>query len=130
MPEETKWQFELEEYIRQGKTQQAQRSEAWQTAIGLQDVDGLQTSVYLVDTAREHIEGKNEQKGKKFTLDKLAILKLVALELAITQKEIAIRIGTTERTVKSKMAKLQDENCIHRINGKRSGKWEILIGLL
>lgn len=367
MSEETKWQFELEEYIRQGEPDQAQKSEAWQTAIGLQDVDGLQTSAYLLDTAREHIEGKisireaqkrienyyeerterleiqnetkeadivstritmllsertfqfspaefltihrrlfdgvfdhagqirpynitkkewvlkgdtviyaacdsikatldydfsmekqfcyeglslaesvrhlakfasdiwqihpfcegntratavfiikylstfglevsndvfaehswyfrnalvranyndlkngihatlkyleqffgnmlmgtnyelknrymhldydsdfktayakseikNEQKGKKFTLnftlDELAILKLVALEPAITQKEIAIRIGKTERTVKSKMAKLQDKNCIRRINGKRNGQWEILIDLL
>lgn len=28
------------------------------TAIGLQDVDGLQTSPYLLDTAKNHIEGK------------------------------------------------------------------------
>ncbi|MBS7192470.1 MAG: Fic family protein, partial [Clostridiales bacterium] len=32
--------------------------EAWQTAIGLQAVDGLKTSAYLLDTAKEHIEGK------------------------------------------------------------------------
>ena len=29
-----------------------------QTAIGLQAVDGLKTSAYLLDTAKEHIEGK------------------------------------------------------------------------
>lgn len=58
MSEEKKWQFELEEYIRQGEPAQAQKSVAWQTAIGLQEVDGLQTSDYLLDTAKNHIEGK------------------------------------------------------------------------
>ena len=57
MPEQN-WQFELEEYIRQGEPDRAERSEAWQAAIGLQAVDGLNTSAYLLDTAKEHIEGK------------------------------------------------------------------------
>ena len=58
MSEERKWQFELEEYIRQGEPKQIEKSEAWQVAIGLQAVDGLKTSEYLLDTAKEHIEGK------------------------------------------------------------------------
>src|SRR5574344_2821507 len=57
MPDKN-WQFELEEYIRQGEPERAEKSEAWQTAIGLQAVDGLKTSEYLLDTAKEHIEGK------------------------------------------------------------------------
>lgn len=36
----------------------SRKSEAWQTAIGLQAVDGLKTSEYLLDTAKDHIEGK------------------------------------------------------------------------
>ena len=52
------WQFELEEYIKQGEPDRAEKSEAWQTAIGLQAVDGLNTSDYLLETAKEHIEGK------------------------------------------------------------------------
>ena len=52
------WQFELEEYIKQGEPDRVEKSEAWQTAIGLQAVDGLNTSEYLLDTAKEHIEGK------------------------------------------------------------------------
>lgn len=58
MSEEKRWQFELGEYIRQGEPEQAEKSEAWQIAIGLQQVDGLKTSSYLLDTAKEHIEGK------------------------------------------------------------------------
>ncbi len=57
MPDKN-WQFELEEYIKQGEPDRAEKSEAWQTAIGLQAVDGLKTSEYLLDTAKEHIEGK------------------------------------------------------------------------
>ena len=53
-----KWKSDLEEYIRQGEPGKAEKSYAWKTAIGLQDVDGLKTSQYLLDTAKEHIEGK------------------------------------------------------------------------
>ena len=58
MSAEKNWQFELEEYIKQGEPDQVEKSEAWQTAIGLQAVDGLTTSAYLLNTAKDHIEGK------------------------------------------------------------------------
>ena len=58
MAQEYDWQYDLDEYIRQGEADRAEKSAAWQTAIGLQDVDGLQTSDYLLETAKEHIEGK------------------------------------------------------------------------
>ena len=35
-----------------------ERAELWQMAIGLQKVDGLEISNYLVDTAKRHIEGE------------------------------------------------------------------------
>ena len=57
MPEQDRWQLELSEYIRQGEPDRAEKSAAWQTAIGLQAVDGLKTSPYLLETAKAHIEG-------------------------------------------------------------------------
>ena len=57
MLEKNNWQFELEEYIKQGEPGKVEKSEAWQTAIGLQAVDGLKTSDYLLNIAKEHIEG-------------------------------------------------------------------------
>lgn len=48
----------LAEYERLGEPDQAEKSQAWQTAIGLQQVDGLATSKYLLETAKEHIEGR------------------------------------------------------------------------
>lgn len=58
MSENKKWQLELSEYIRQEESEKKEKSEAWQTAIGLQVVDGLRTSEYLLETAKDHIEGK------------------------------------------------------------------------
>lgn len=52
------WELDLNEYIRQGEPGQIEKSNAWKTAIGLQAVDGLKTSEYLLQTAKEHIEGK------------------------------------------------------------------------
>ena len=48
---------DFEEYIRQGEPGRSVKAAAWQTAIGLQDVDGLKPSSYLIDTAKRHIEG-------------------------------------------------------------------------
>ena len=40
------WNLELNEYIRQGEPDKVEKSNAWKTAIGLQDVDGLKPSKY------------------------------------------------------------------------------------
>ena len=47
----------FDEYIRQGEPDKKEKASIWQTAIGLQAVDGLKTSDYLKETARKHIEG-------------------------------------------------------------------------
>lgn len=58
MSDEQKYTIQgLEEYIRQGEPQQRERGETWKVAIGLQQVDGLTPSGYLLDTAKRHIEG-------------------------------------------------------------------------
>ena len=47
---------DFDKYIKQGEPGQAEKARIWQTAIGLQDVDGLKPSPYLLDTAKRHIE--------------------------------------------------------------------------
>ena len=47
---------DFEEYIRQSELHKREKGYAWLTAIGLQAVDGLKTSNYLRETARQHIE--------------------------------------------------------------------------
>ncbi len=48
---------DFDEYLRQGEPRRSERAGAWQAAIGLQQVDGLRPSAYLVEAARRHIEG-------------------------------------------------------------------------
>lgn len=50
--------LDFDEYIRQGEPSKKEKASIWQTAIGLQAVDGLKTSDYLKETARKHIEGE------------------------------------------------------------------------
>jgi fido (protein-threonine AMPylation protein) len=47
----------FEEYLRQGEPDKAEKAKVWKTAIGLQQVDGLKPSDYLIATARKNIEG-------------------------------------------------------------------------
>lgn len=49
---------DFDEYIRQGEPEKREKAYIWQTAIGLQAVDGLTTSDYLNETAKRHIEGE------------------------------------------------------------------------
>lgn len=50
--------FDFDEYIRQGEPKAAESATQWNTAIGLQAVDGITPSKYLIDTARRNIEGE------------------------------------------------------------------------
>lgn len=52
------YQPDFEEYIRQGEPGKQERAQIWRTAIGLQQVDGLETSDYLKQTVRRNIEGE------------------------------------------------------------------------
>lgn len=52
------WYEDLNAYIRLGEPQMKKKAAIWQTAIGLQAVDGLKISAYLLKTAKENIEGK------------------------------------------------------------------------
>lgn len=47
----------FDEYLRQGEPNKAEKAKVWKTAIGLQQVDGLRPSAYLIETARQNIEG-------------------------------------------------------------------------
>ena len=59
----------FKEYLRESEPDKAGKSYAWSTAIGLQDVDGLKTSQYLIDTAIQNIEGKITIKEAQSLID-------------------------------------------------------------
>jgi fido (protein-threonine AMPylation protein) len=49
--------MDFDDYLRQDEPDKQEKAYIWRTAIGLQAVDGLETSDYLKETARKHIEG-------------------------------------------------------------------------
>ena len=48
----------FEEYKKQGEPEKSQKAENWGVAIGLQQVDNLTPSKYLIEVAKNNIEGK------------------------------------------------------------------------
>ena len=53
-----KYISDFDEYKRLGEPEKAEKSGIWQTAIGLQQVDGLTPSDYLIKAAKKNIEGE------------------------------------------------------------------------
>ena len=50
---------DFEEYKKQGEPEQSKKAENWGIAIGLQKVDNLTPSKYLIKVAKENIEKLN-----------------------------------------------------------------------
>ena len=61
------------------------------------------------------------------TLEELAILKELLKNPSITQKELAGIIGKSERSIKTRTVEMQEKGLIRRENGKRNGRWEVLV---
>ena len=59
----------FKEYFKETEPDKAHKGYAWSTAIGLQAVDGLKTSQYLIDTAIQNIEGKITMKEAQSLID-------------------------------------------------------------
>ena len=56
--EKNPFEIDFEEYIRHIDSSKKEKTLAWSTAIGLQQVDGLKPSSYLYETAKRNIEGE------------------------------------------------------------------------
>ena len=59
----------FKEYLKEAEPDKAGKSYAWSTAIGLQAVDGLKPSKYLIDTAIQNIEGRITMKEAQSLID-------------------------------------------------------------
>lgn len=58
-------------------------------------------------------------------LEKIAVLNFLREQLKATQKEIAVHIGKSERTVTTITVNLTEKGILERKNGKRNGFWEV-----
>ena len=75
----------FKQYLRESEPDKASKGYVWNTAIGLQAVDGLKPSKYLIDTAISNIEGKITLKEAQHLIDSY-------------YKERPQRLSDTERT--------------------------------
>jgi len=53
-------------------------------------------------------------------------LKVIVAEPKITQKNLAIKTGLSERTVSREIKNLRESGVIRRIGSDRAGYWEII----
>jgi fido (protein-threonine AMPylation protein)/DNA-binding MarR family transcriptional regulator len=75
-------------------------------------------------------EASKSQNGTlKLTPEELGIVKLLLVEPKATQKRISEATGISERTVKRRTVAMQEKGLICRENGKRNGRWKVLIEL-
>ena len=61
--------LDFDKYYEAPEPGRRERAYGWATAIGLQDVDGLKPSQYLIDTAKRHIEGEISQEDARRLVD-------------------------------------------------------------
>ena len=87
---------DFEEYIRQGEPEKKEKSYAWQTAIGLQEVDGLKPSPYLIETAKQNIEGDITIEEVKRLIDSYYKAKPVSDENDRTEEADKVSARITE----------------------------------
>ncbi|RHP48260.1 winged helix-turn-helix domain-containing protein [Clostridiaceae bacterium AF31-3BH] len=70
---------------------------------------------------------KQEARCSYVSRKELTVLRLIYKNPSIKQKELAAETGKSLSTVKRIMESLQKKDYIHRVDGKRYGKWEVLI---
>ena len=75
-----------------------------------------------------NMPGQKSQNGTlKMSLEEIAIIKVLQEEPSATQKRIAELTGKSERTIKRRTVEMQEKGLIRRENGKRNGRWDVLI---
>ena len=61
------------------------------------------------------------------TLEEMAVLELISKNPCMKQNEMVKATGKSLSTIKRIMESLQEKQYICRVNGKRYGKWEVLV---
>ena len=87
------------EYLIQGEPDKRDRVRNWMAAIGLQDVDGLTPSNYMLETVRRNIEGE-------ITIDEVSRL--------------------VDDGIKKQLDKLKKAGIIRHVGATKKGHWEII----
>ena len=154
--EKNPYEIDFEEYIRHTDASKKDKTLAWSTAIGLQQVDGLKPSSYLYETAKKNIEenpvylerffrnlilGENNELKNRYThidydeyIKKFGdnqksseiILELLKENPKLSAKKLSEQIGITSRAVEKQLASLVEKGFIKHEGSPKGGHWEIL----
>ena len=81
----------------------------------------------LGETVQKTVQ-KTAQKTAKKTAKKTAqnIIEIIKANRTITQSELAVKVGITERGIKWQLEQLKNKGIIKRVGAKRGGHWEII----
>lgn len=88
---------------------------------------------YVAQEAEDSLQSVTSKVSKcqfdtlECTLEEMAILQLIIENPKIKQNEVVQKTEKSLSTVKRIMDSLQTKQYIRRINGKRYGKWEVLV---
>ena len=94
MAEKNPFEIDFEEYIRHIDSSKKEKTFAWSTAIGLQQVDGLKPSSYLYETAKRNIEGELSFDDAKNLIDSYYESRTVRTEDEDKRTEEADKVST------------------------------------
>jgi len=135
----------FDEYLRQGEPNRAEKAKVWKTAIGLQQVDGLKPSDYLIETARQNIEGDITIDEVKQRIDSYykqhalndtvktrpdtvndTVFNLIRQNNKITAAKISEQLKISLSTAKRKIKELKEKGTIERIGSDKTGYWKTI----
>ena len=124
----------FKEYIKQSEPNKRDKGYAWHTAIGLQAVDGLKTSKYLIDTAIKNIEGDisideaqellnmyYEENPKADTEDRTEEADKVAVRIAKILSEKAFSFTPNEYILHIGIRYPKCQRALSDLDGRKSG---------
>lgn len=94
MAEKNPYELDFEKYIRNTEPSKKDKTYAWTTAIGLQQVDGLTPSKYLFDTAKRNIEGEITFDEAKSLIDTYYESKTERLDTSEERTEEADKVAS------------------------------------
>ena len=136
----------FEEYFRIREPDKADKVYAWQTAVGLQDVDKLSPSEYLLKTARENIEGEisieeakkriesyYEESSHQTAVSSRTKANIILLREAFGNEKIFGRgdvveiLGITEKPASTLLGKMHTLHLTERITGAGKGKYRFIV---
>ena len=115
----------FQKYLKESEPDKLTRGYAWSTAIGLQAVDGLRPSEYLINTAVQNIEGEITLQEVKYLIDNYYQNRPVRSDEERTEEadKVSKLLGLQNSSVSKLLSKLSKADIIEPMPGCGKGKY-------